>query len=46
MPTPFLIFVRTYVIGWMWLTFSTVEPMMDAIETELDRRGIDPEALA
>lgn len=29
---------RGYGIGWIWITFSTVEPKMDAIESELGHR--------
>lgn len=45
MPTPFLIWTRMVLFAWMWGALACVEPAFDAIEAELDRRGVDPEVL-
>ena len=41
MPTPFLIWTRWSIIGLAWLSLLPAEIVIDAIEAELDRRGVD-----
>jgi hypothetical protein len=36
----FLLFTRACIIGWTWFALSPVELTFDAIETELERRGV------
>lgn len=39
-PTPFLIWWRAAFIGLAMLAMVTVEPVFEAVETELERRGV------
>jgi hypothetical protein len=35
-----LLFTRAYIIAWTWLALTPIELMFDAVETELERRGV------
>ncbi len=40
--TPYLIAAREGIIWWVTLTLTPVEIVFDAIEAEIDRRGVSP----
>ena len=40
--TPYLISARVGIIWWVTLTLTPVEIVFDAIEAEIDRRGVSP----
>jgi hypothetical protein len=35
-----LLFSRMFIIGWTWMAVSPIEFAIDALETELERRGV------
>jgi hypothetical protein len=41
MMTPFLIMARDAIIAWVWFSLAPVEVVFDAIEDELERRGVE-----
>ena len=41
--TPFLILTRAAIIGWTTLAVLPLEIAYDAVERELERRGVEPE---
>jgi hypothetical protein len=40
--TPFLILTRAAIIGWTTLAVLPLEIAYDAVERELERRGVEP----
>jgi hypothetical protein len=40
--TPYLITAREGIVSWVTLTLIPAEIVFDAIEGELDRRGVSP----
>ncbi|EIG62810.1 hypothetical protein [Bradyrhizobium sp. WSM1253] len=41
MPTPFLMWSRASITGWLMLVMVTFDPVFDSIETELEKRGVE-----
>jgi hypothetical protein len=38
--TPFLMFTRLALVGWVWWAMLPIEVAVDAIDDELERRGV------